>query len=270
MSTERDYVLGTHDEELARLGLQHRVWRPFALDCWYRAGITVGSRVMDVGAGPGFATADLAEVVGPSGQVIAVDRSARFVEAAGSLCERLGLSNVRLHELDLMVDPMPADGLDAVWCRWVASFVGAPRTLVEKISGSLRRGGVAAFHEYVDYATWRVVPRRPAFEEFVRQVMASWRDAGGDPDVAAAVVEHLTECGFTIRHAAPMIFCVRPRHYMWRWPSTFFEIGLARLLELKRVESDWVEWVRSEFRAAEAEPNTRMLTPMVLEIIAER
>ncbi len=139
VSTERDYVLGTHDEELARLGLQHRVWRPFALDCWYRAGITVGSRVMDVGAGPGFATADLAEVVGPSGQVIAVDRSARFVEAAGSLCERLGLSNVRLHELDLMVDPMPADGLDAVWCRWVASFVGAPRTLVEL--GKIRRGG---------------------------------------------------------------------------------------------------------------------------------
>jgi len=47
--TERDYVLGTHDEEIARLGLQHRVWRPTVLDCWYRAGITVGSTVIDVG-----------------------------------------------------------------------------------------------------------------------------------------------------------------------------------------------------------------------------
>ncbi len=27
-TTDRDYVLGTHDEELERLGLQHRVWRP--------------------------------------------------------------------------------------------------------------------------------------------------------------------------------------------------------------------------------------------------
>src|SRR5437762_1871503 len=29
--SEKDYVLGTHDEELLRLGLQHRVWRPVVL-----------------------------------------------------------------------------------------------------------------------------------------------------------------------------------------------------------------------------------------------
>jgi len=48
MPTDRDYVLGTHDEELARLGLQHRVWCPVVLDCWQRAGLTVGKRVLDV------------------------------------------------------------------------------------------------------------------------------------------------------------------------------------------------------------------------------
>src|SRR5437667_409272 len=66
-TAERDYVLGTHDEEIARLGLQHRVWRPVVLECWQKAGITVGSRVLDVGAGPGYATVDLAEIVGQSG-----------------------------------------------------------------------------------------------------------------------------------------------------------------------------------------------------------
>ena len=54
--TERDYVLGTHDEEIARLGLQHRVWRPTVLECWQRAGISRGNKVVDVGAGPGFAS----------------------------------------------------------------------------------------------------------------------------------------------------------------------------------------------------------------------
>ena len=42
MEMERDYVLGTHDEEMARLGLQHEVWRAAVLDCWKRAGITGG------------------------------------------------------------------------------------------------------------------------------------------------------------------------------------------------------------------------------------
>ena len=39
---ETDYVLGTHDDEIARLGLQHRVWRDAVTAAWQRAGITEG------------------------------------------------------------------------------------------------------------------------------------------------------------------------------------------------------------------------------------
>ena len=74
MAKERDYVLGTHEEEISRLGLQHRVWRPVALDCWQRAGVTVGSRVLDLGAGPGYAAVDLAEIVGSTGKIVALER----------------------------------------------------------------------------------------------------------------------------------------------------------------------------------------------------
>src|SRR5207248_5571728 len=88
---DRDYVLGTHDEELARLGLQHRVWRPVVLDCWKKAGITVGSRVLDVGAGPGYAAVDLAEIVGSTGEVVALERSSKFVRATEEACRARSL-----------------------------------------------------------------------------------------------------------------------------------------------------------------------------------
>src|SRR6266705_6978137 len=107
MAQESDYVLGTHDEELARLGLQHRVWRSVALDCWKKAGITVGSRVLDVGAGPGYATVDLAEIVGPAGEVVALERSSKFVRAMREAVRGRSLTNVRIHELDLMTDDLP-------------------------------------------------------------------------------------------------------------------------------------------------------------------
>src|SRR6185436_9467589 len=107
MSKERDYVLGTHEEELARLGLQHRVWRPPTLDAWKRAGITVGKRVLDIGAGPGYATVDLAEIVGATGKVVALERSSNFVRAAEDACKTRGLTNVEIHELDLMTDQLP-------------------------------------------------------------------------------------------------------------------------------------------------------------------
>ena len=92
MAAERDYVLGTHEEELARLGLQHRVWRPVALDCWQRAGITVGKRVLDVGAGPGYAAIDLAEIVGPTGEVVALERSQNFIRAMETTCRARSLA----------------------------------------------------------------------------------------------------------------------------------------------------------------------------------
>ncbi len=36
MMKERSYYLGTHDEEIRRLGLQHRVCRPHVLVAWRR------------------------------------------------------------------------------------------------------------------------------------------------------------------------------------------------------------------------------------------
>src|SRR5205085_7389357 len=98
--SEKDYVLGTHDEELLRLGLQHRIWRPVVLDCWQKAGITVGSSVLDVGAGPGYATTDLAEIVGPAGKVVAVERSSNFVRTLKERCQGETYRNVEINVMD--------------------------------------------------------------------------------------------------------------------------------------------------------------------------
>ena len=269
-ATERSYFLGTHDEELERLGLQHEVWRPTVLDCWRRAGIGPGSRVLDVGAGPGFASADLADIVGPQGLVIAVERSARFVEAARAMLASHGLANVRYHELDLMNDPLPAGGMDASWCRWVACFVSSPPVLLDKIAATLRTGGVAIFHEYIQYDSLRITTAGPRMREFVRQVEQGWREAGGEPNIAPAVVGLLQERGFSIRDAIPRVFCVRPGDAMWRWPATFIDIHLRHQLEQGRIEASWAEAVRAEFHAAEQQAATLLITPMVLEIVAEK
>src|SRR3954466_8260297 len=107
MPAEGDYVLGTDEQELARLGVQHRVWRPVVLDCWQRAGITVGKRVLDVGAGPGYATVDLAEIVGPTGEVVALERSENFICALEQTSRARSLENVKIHQLDLMTGELP-------------------------------------------------------------------------------------------------------------------------------------------------------------------
>ncbi|WP_306591799.1 class I SAM-dependent methyltransferase [Geothrix sp. 21YS21S-4] len=269
-TNERDYVLGTHREEIERLGLQHRVWRPHVLECWRRAGITTGSKVFDVGAGPGYATLDLAEIVGPSGEVHAVERSGNFVQHARAACAARGLEHVRIHEHDLMGEPLDIQGMDATWCRWVASFVPDPARLVATVARALKPGGVAIFHEYLDYRTWRLAPPCPPLESFVAEVMASWRASGGEPDVALSLPSLLEAAGLSVKKLEPKVFVVPPTDFIWKWPSSFVENNLQRLLELGRVDRDWVESVRTGLREAATTPGTVMITPMVLEIVAER
>ena len=268
--TDKDYVLGTHDEEIDRLGLQHRVWRPTVLECWRRAGLGFGHRVIDVGAGPGFATVDLAEFVGPQGEVLAVERSNRFLEVAARACAVRGLSNVSFRSMDLMNESLGVAGFDAAWCRWVACFVPSAATLVGRIVDALHPGGIAIFHEYLDYATWQYAPRRPALESFVQAVMASWRAAGGEPDIARDLPTLLPAAGLRIREVRPHVFSATPRDYLWRWPASFIEINLVRLRDLGRVSADWVETVRREFQEAQDDPRTLVTTPLVLEVVAER
>ena len=268
--SETDYVLGTHDEEVARLGLQHRVWRDVVTACWHRVGITEGWRVIDVGAGPGYATADLAEIVGPTGAVFGIERSTRFLEAARERCARRGLRNVELREADLMEYSLGDLGYDASWCRWVASFVSSPRKLVENIAGALRPGGIAIFHEYSDYLTFRFMPIRPALEKFELEVMESWIASGGEPNVARELPELLQEAGFRVLEIIPRVRTVSTRDYTWQWPKSFIEINVARLQELERISEELAGDILRDFRAAEADPNSWFTTPMFLEIVARK
>ena len=152
----------------------------------------------------------------------------------------------------------------------MASFVSSPATLVAKLSGGIRPGGVAIFHEYAHYATFRFSPRRPVLERFVQHVGESWCAAGGEPDVALALPALLGANGFIVRSATPRIFCVGPGEDTWRWPASFIEVNLARLRELGRVDEAFIAQARRELADAEANPSSLMLTPMLLEIIAEK
>jgi SAM-dependent methyltransferase len=269
-TAERDYVLGTHDEEIARLGVQHRVWRARALDAWRRAGIGPGQTVIDIGCGPGYASLDLAELVGPSGRVLALDRSRRFLNALEDARVQRGLTQIEPIELDLDESQLPAAAADAAWARWVFAFVRRPRALLERVASRLKPGGRIVLHEYFDYRTWRVSPRSTVLEELVSVIMQSWRDNGGEPDIGLDLPRWLTELGFELRSLEPIVQVVSPSSLVWQWPKSFIATGVARLVELGALTPERAGEIHAAYAASEAAPNTLLFTPAVLEIIAVR
>jgi hypothetical protein len=198
-----------------------------------------------------------------------VERSTRFVELIETTARERHLTQVQTMAADLMVAPAPP-GNDMVWCRWVASFMPSVTTLVDWIHRALRSGGVAVFHEYVDYASWQFAPARPYLREFVLEVMASWRAAGGEPDVAAGLIAALLQGGFRLTSIRPLVFAARPGELMWQWPARFIATNVERLCALDRVSVAWAENVIRELQLAENDPHSVVVTPMVLEVIAER
>jgi predicted RNA methylase len=61
-----------------------------------RAGIRPGMRALDAGCGPGRLTVPASKMVGPSGQIVAVDIQRRMLQMLRGRVEEKGLTNVEL------------------------------------------------------------------------------------------------------------------------------------------------------------------------------
>ncbi len=264
------YVLGTEDAEVERLGLQHQVWRPRASDAWRRAGFTTGQHLLDVGCGPGYASVDLAGIVGRTGRITALDQSPRFLERLASRAAAAGIANIERVQLDLDSGALPHLRADGAWCRWVFAFLKHPRELLARIGEALKSGAPIVIHEYFNYASWRLTPRQPELEEFVQVVMSSWRSTGGEPDIGLELLAWLPRHGFRIEEARPIVDIVAPDNFVWQWPSTFVDVGVSRLADLGHFSTGRAAQIKKLFREAERSPDTRMVTPGVVEIIARK
>jgi SAM-dependent methyltransferase len=268
MSDDDDYVLGTEQDEIERLGLQHRVWRARMLDAWRRAGIGIGQTVIDVGAGPGYASADLAEIVGPGGRVVALERSQRFLEALEDRARRLKLGNIEAREHDVCAQSFGEDVADAAWCRWLLSFVAEPQRTVCHIARALKPGGVAVFHEYADYGAWQMMPRDPDVDRFRDLVMLSWREAGGEPDVCLSLPQWLAAERLEVAEVRPLIEIVGRGDFAWQWPAAFMATNARRLRELGYVGEEEAHRLATALERVPA--GALMVTPLVVEIVARK
>lgn len=82
MSKSSVYVLGHADAEVERLQLQGQILEPFTRRLIGACAIHEGMRVLELGCGVGDVSLLLAEAVGTSGRIVAVDREMRAVDIA--------------------------------------------------------------------------------------------------------------------------------------------------------------------------------------------
>ena len=105
------------------------------------AHITLGAHVLDVAAGAGDQTLDIAERVGPLGHVLATDISAAILVAARSHFVRAGFVNVEVMVADAQQLDVSGRRFDAAVCRLGLMFCHDPSQAMQAIGAALKSGG---------------------------------------------------------------------------------------------------------------------------------
>ncbi len=105
------------------------------------AGVASGAQVLDIAAGAGDQTLDIARRVGPHGSVLATDISATILSLAADNARVAGLHNVTTQLADAQMLGLQGRHFDAAVCRLGLMFCNAPLDALKQARLALRPGG---------------------------------------------------------------------------------------------------------------------------------
>ena len=265
---EQAYVLGTDRDELQRLGFQHQVWAEQTARLWQIARFAPGQRLLDLGCGPGYATADLAQLVGEAGEVVAVDVSRRFLRALEQLVAARGMGNVRWHEQDASALVLPVASLHGAFLRWVLSFTPEPARVLTGVHAALASGARIACFDYANYEAFTMAPASAAVDLVIDATGRSVRDAGGDFAVGRALPTLLRDAGFVVEHIEPIVRVARPHDVLWQWPASFFANYLPVLEANGYLSASDVSAFRTVWAERSADSAAYLVTPIMVGVVA--
>lgn len=188
------YLLGSTDEEHARLIRQAALLDPFTERLFRDAGVGPGQRVLDIGCGLGDVAILTARLVGRSGEVLGVDRDASALAKARVRVAAAGLQNVTFMESDVS-EVASIKRFDAVVGRLILEFVPNPGAVVRSLSHLVRPGGILAFHD----ATWGpfllytvTLPLRSACASLIHQ---AFQRSGANMNMELVLYRSFLEAG---------------------------------------------------------------------------
>jgi arsenite methyltransferase len=159
-----------------------------------------GERLLDIGSGPGFLVASLADAVGPGGSVHGLDQSAPMNAVARDVIG--DRSWVSIDEGDALTLPYPDGSFDAAVSTQVYEYVADIAGALSELRRVLRDGGRALVLDTDwDSVVWHVADR-----ERHRRIMAAWEEHLVDPHLPCTLPGHLRRAGFRVtgRHLIPL------------------------------------------------------------------
>jgi ubiquinone/menaquinone biosynthesis C-methylase UbiE len=196
-TTQAKYMLGHSQEEIRRLMLQATIMRPFTERLMRNAEIGPGMRVLDLGCGAGDVSMLAAELVGPSGSVVGIDRNPEVIDLASKRARTAGLDQVTFRNVPLEAFSDP-DRFDCVVGRYVLIHQADPIDFLRTAARLVRPRGIIAFHEIDLAGAFNSRPRVWRWDAAGNLILAAFREALPHYDTANRLVEHYSSAGLPV------------------------------------------------------------------------
>jgi ubiquinone/menaquinone biosynthesis C-methylase UbiE len=173
------------------LDRQAHLYEKFTKQALQEAGLKPGMRVLDVGTGTGAVAFLAAEIVGPQGYVVGVDRMPEVLEIARKRAAQA--HNVSFLEGDPAEMDL-AEPFDAVVGRFILIYYPDPVRTLEKLMSKLNPGGLLMFQE-PDCTGVRSLHQLPVFRRNDRWIVETIESAGGDTSIGLRLYEYFVSAG---------------------------------------------------------------------------
>jgi ubiquinone/menaquinone biosynthesis C-methylase UbiE len=147
LSQQYDQIFQDRTAEQRRLVAQGAIFDPLTRRVLREAGLRPGMRVLDLGTGAGNVAVIAAELVGPTGTVVGIERDGDAVEDAQRHLAAAGATNVELRQGDVQTLDGVEGGFDAVVGRLVLMYLADPAEALREAAARTRPGGVICMHE---------------------------------------------------------------------------------------------------------------------------
>ena len=194
-TTTFDYALGYTNSEHDRLIRQAARIAPYTERLFRESGIGAGQRVLDLGSGVGDVSMLLARIVGPSGEVVGIERDASSIARAKTRVAEAGFRNVNFTQAD--VHQIDSDKLfDASVGRFILMFLPDPASVLRSLTRLVRPGGVLAFQEPTWIPLLAFGARSLLWSKLLSSIHETFLRSGVNPEMGPALYRIFQEIGF--------------------------------------------------------------------------
>ena len=186
ISSRRDaYVLGGTGQEHERLIRQARIFNPFTERLFRNAGIARGQRVLDIGSGVGDVAMLVAALVGPTGEVVGIERDANALTKARSRVAEAQLRNVSFVTMDVSQAVSEVDNkpFDVIVGRLILEYLPEPGGVLRSLSKLVRPGGIIVIQDCYWAPLLQLTARLPLWTKCTTLIHQTFERSGTNVDM---------------------------------------------------------------------------------------